>query len=65
MYAMTSGLEQAVVVWETMKQAEQQSLEAPPERRQIGFARDKVNDCSSLQKTSPTTLDPARSVPTL
>ena len=62
MYAATAGLEQATIVWETMKQAEQQPAQAPARQRQIGFCSNKAE---GLEKSSPSTLDPKRSVPTL
>ncbi len=65
MYAATAGLEQAAIVWETMSQAEKQALQAPQPVRQIGFAANKANGVEGLQKSSPSTLDPARTVPTL
>ena len=65
MYAVTAGLEQTVIVWESMKQAERLAIEAPQtSKRQIGFAR-KDNDVGDLQKSSPTTLDPRVPVTTL
>jgi hypothetical protein len=65
MYATTAALEQAAIVWETMTQAEKQAAQALPPARQIGFASKKTNGAEGLQKSSPSTLDPARTVPTL
>jgi hypothetical protein len=68
MYATTAALEQAAIVWETMSQAEKQAtqaMQAPQPVRQIGFAASKANGNKDLQESSPSTLDPARTVPTL
>ena len=66
MYAVTAGLEQTVIVWESLKQAERLALDPPAQPKQrIGFAAQKVNSVEGLQKSSPSTLDPARTVPTL
>ena len=66
MYAATSGLEQAVIVWESLKQAEKLALQPPPQvKQQIGFAAKNTSGTEGLQKSSPSTLDPARTVPTL
>ena len=66
MYATTAALEQATIVWETMTQAEKLAMQAPqPVIRQIGFTANKTNGVRALQKSSPSTLDPGRTVPTL
>ena len=65
MYATTAALEQAAIVWETMSQAEKQAMQTPQPARQIGFAANKVNGVEDIQKSSPSTLDPGRAVPTL
>ena len=66
MYAVTAGLEQSVIVWESMKQAEKLALQAPQQVKQpIGFASQKPSSIEGLQKSSSSPLDPARTVPTL
>ena len=66
MYAVTAGLEQTVIVWESLKQAEKTALQAPPQvKQQIGFSAQKTNGIEGLQKSSPPPLDPTRAVPTL
>ena len=66
MYAAASGLEQAAIVWESLKQAEKLALQAPPQAKQpIGFSARNTSDAEDLQKSSPLPLDPAPAVPTL
>jgi hypothetical protein len=65
MYATTAALEQYAIVWETMSKAEQQALQPPPQTKQIGFAARNANGDEGLQKSSPSPLDPTRTVPTL
>ncbi len=68
MYVTTAALEQAAIVWETMSQAERQAHQPPAPQRQIGFSAIKASDAEGLQKSiksSPSPLDPERTVPTL
>jgi hypothetical protein len=65
MYVATAALEQAAIVWETMSQAERQAHQPAAPQRQIGFVAIKASATEGLQKSSPSPLDPVRTVPTL